>query len=71
MLVSLQGLSHGEAAVVQKCSEGTIAWRMHEARSRLHTAMNPDVKRARRPLSHELEGLLSELGLPVLSPGRA
>ena len=35
ILVSLQGLSHGEVAVVQKVSEGTIAWRMHEARRRL------------------------------------
>src|SRR5688500_9471114 len=32
VLVALQGLSHGEAAVVQRCSEGTISWRMHEAR---------------------------------------
>jgi RNA polymerase sigma-70 factor (ECF subfamily) len=71
VLVVLLGMSHGEAAVVQKCSEGTIAWRMHEARARLHTAMNPDSVRKRRPLSQELEGLLSELGLPVLSPGRA
>jgi RNA polymerase sigma-70 factor (ECF subfamily) len=71
VLVVLQGMSHGEAAVVQKCSEGTIAWRMHEARTRLFTTMNPDTVRKRRPLSLELEGLLSELGLPVLSPGRA
>jgi hypothetical protein len=27
--------------------------------------------RKRRPLSTELEGLLSELGLPLLTPGRA
>jgi hypothetical protein len=33
--------------------------------------MNPDLVRKRRPLSHELEGLLSELGLPLLTPGRA
>ncbi len=71
VLVVLQGMSHGEAAVVQKCSEGTIAWRMHEARTRLNASMNPDVVRRRRPLSNELEGLLSELGLPVLNPGRA
>jgi DNA-directed RNA polymerase specialized sigma24 family protein len=57
--------------VVQKCSEGTIAWRMHEARSRLNASMNPDLVRKRRPLSTELEGLLSELGLPLLTPGRA
>ncbi len=71
VLVVLQGMAHGEAAVVQKCSEGTIAWRMHEARTKLHSAMNPDVVRKRRPLSSELEGLLAELGLPLLSPGRA
>ncbi|MBE7452502.1 MAG: sigma-70 family RNA polymerase sigma factor [Kofleriaceae bacterium] len=71
VLVVLQGMSHGEAAVVQKCSEGTIAWRMHEARARLHQSMNPDRVRKRRALSAELEGLLSELGLPVLAPGRA
>jgi RNA polymerase sigma-70 factor (ECF subfamily) len=35
VLVALQGMSHGEAAVVQKCSEGTVAWRIHEARRRL------------------------------------
>jgi DNA-directed RNA polymerase specialized sigma24 family protein len=69
--VVLQGMSHGEAAVVQKCSEGTIAWRMHEARNRLSSNMSPDVKRKKRALSGELEGLLSELGLPLLTPGRA
>jgi RNA polymerase sigma-70 factor (ECF subfamily) len=71
VLVVLQGMSHGEAAVVQKCSLGTIAWRMHEARNRLAVAMNPDLKRKRRPLSGELEGLLADLGLPLLAPGRA
>ena len=71
VLVVLQGMSHGEAAVVQKCSEGTIAWRMHEARTRLHAAMSPDLIRKRRPISDELEGLLTQWGLPVLAPGRA
>jgi RNA polymerase sigma-70 factor (ECF subfamily) len=67
VLVSLQGLAHGEAAVVQRCSEGTIAWRMHEARRRLHEAMAPDrVARKRRALSAHLEGLLAEVGLPIL-----
>ncbi|MBP9170511.1 MAG: sigma-70 family RNA polymerase sigma factor [Kofleriaceae bacterium] len=72
VLVALQGLSHGEAAVVQKCSEGTIAWRMHEARARLRDALGgaPKITR-RRGLSHELTGLLDELGLPTLAPGRA
>ncbi len=41
VLVALQGLSHGEAAVVQKCSPGTIAWRIHEARRRLRSALEP------------------------------
>jgi len=71
VLVALQGLSHGETAVVQKCSEGTIAWRMHEARARLHAAMKPGAIRKRRPLSVELEGLLSALGLPLGARGQA
>lgn len=66
VLVSLQGLSHGEAAVVQKVSEGTIAWRMHEARRRLHDAMQPERIARRRALSAHLEGLLAEVGLPIL-----
>ncbi len=68
VLVALQGLSHGEAAVVQKCSEGTIAWRLHEARRRLGTAMKPDQVRRRRPLSAELSRLLADSGLPSLLP---
>ncbi len=65
VLVSLQGLSHGEAAVVQKCSEGTIAWRMHEARRRHHDAMAPGkIARKREGLSSHLEGLLADVGLP-------
>jgi hypothetical protein len=67
VLVALQGLSHGEAAVVQKCSEGTIAWRLHEARRRLGTAMQPDQVRKRRPLSAELARLLVDSGLPALA----
>jgi RNA polymerase sigma-70 factor (ECF subfamily) len=39
VLVALQGFSHAEAAVVQKCSEGTVAWRIHEARHRLRRAL--------------------------------
>src|SRR3954462_7290653 len=51
ILVSLQCLSHGEVAVVQKVSEGTIAWRMHEARRRLHEAMQPEKRQRKRDLS--------------------
>jgi RNA polymerase sigma-70 factor (ECF subfamily) len=73
ILVSLQGLSHGEVAVVQKVSEGTIAWRMHEARRRLHEAMTPEKLQRKRELSAELSRVLTEHGLfvPALTKGRA
>lgn len=35
ILVSVDGLSHGEAAAVLGCPEGTVAWRVHEARKKL------------------------------------
>jgi len=38
-LTTLQGLSHPEAAVVLGTTEGTIAWRMHEARNQLRSAL--------------------------------
>jgi RNA polymerase sigma-70 factor (ECF subfamily) len=73
ILVSLQGLSHGEVAVVQKVSEGTIAWRMHDARRRLHDAMTPEKLSRGRELSADLARALTEHGLfvPALSKGRA
>ena len=71
VLVSLQGLSHQEAAVIQQCSPGTIAWRLHEARLRLRKAMKRHTVVPRRTsrLSADLTNLLYEWGLPVLSPG--
>jgi RNA polymerase sigma-70 factor (ECF subfamily) len=66
ILVSLQGLSHGEAGVVQKVSEGTIAWRMHEARRRLHDAMAPTKLPRKRELSADLARVLLEYGLPIV-----
>jgi RNA polymerase sigma-70 factor (ECF subfamily) len=39
VLVSLQGMSHEEAAVILACPVGTIAWRMHEARGQLQDSM--------------------------------
>jgi RNA polymerase sigma-70 factor (ECF subfamily) len=73
ILVSLQCLSHGEVAVVQKVSEGTIAWRMHEARRRLHEAMLPEKRPRQRELSPELSRALTEHGLfvPAMPKGRA
>ena len=35
VLVTVDGLSHAEAAEVLGCPEGTVAWRVHEARKRL------------------------------------
>ncbi len=35
ILVSIDGLSHSEAAAVLGCPEGTVAWRVHEARKKL------------------------------------
>jgi RNA polymerase sigma-70 factor, ECF subfamily len=66
ILVSLQGMSHGEVAVVQNVSDGTIAWRMHEARRRLNEAMAPErISRKRGELSAELSRLLVENGMFV------
>lgn len=35
ILVAVDGLSHAEAAEVLGCPEGTVAWRVHEARKKL------------------------------------
>ena len=73
ILVSLQGMSHGEVAVVQNVSDGTIAWRMHEARRRLNEAMAPEKLQRKRDLSADLSRLLTEHGLfvPAMPKGRA
>ena len=73
ILVSLQGLAHGECAVIQDVSEGTIAWRMHEARRRMHEAMAPEKLQRKRELSADLARALTEHGLfvPVMPKGRA
>ncbi len=71
VLVTLQGLSNAEAAVVQGCSRGTIAWRLHEGRKRLLEATNDATQgdRARKhPLSEHLGRLLREAGLPLGEP---
>ncbi|MEM9071822.1 MAG: sigma-70 family RNA polymerase sigma factor [Myxococcota bacterium] len=39
VLVLLQGLPHKEAAEILGCPEGTVAWRIHEARRRLKTSL--------------------------------
>lgn len=39
LLVAIDGLSHVEAAEVLGCPEGTVAWRVHEARRKLHVIL--------------------------------
>jgi len=39
VLVTLQGMSHAEAAVVLGSTEGTIAWRVHEARKQMQQTL--------------------------------
>lgn len=43
-LTQLQGLSHKEAAVVLGTAEGTIAWRVHEARRKMRETMEKMLK---------------------------
>lgn len=43
-LTQLQGLSHKEAAVVLETAEGTIAWRVHEARRKMREMMEKMLK---------------------------
>lgn len=67
VLVALQGLSNAEAAVVQGCSRGTIAWRLHEAYKRLAEATQKrHCEPRRKPISEHLGRLLAEAGLPLL-----
>ena len=70
VLVTLQGLSNAEAAVVQGCSRGTIGWRLHEGRKRLLEAI---AERAQAPrgggLSEQLGRLLEDAGMPLLGLG--
>jgi RNA polymerase sigma-70 factor (ECF subfamily) len=40
VLVAVDGLSHAEAAQVLGCPEGTVAWRVHEARKKLRAHLN-------------------------------
>jgi RNA polymerase sigma-70 factor (ECF subfamily) len=68
VLVTLQGLSNTEAAVVQGCPTGTIAWRLHEGRRRLLEAIAPSKipPLPKKGLSEHLGRLLQDAGMPVL-----
>ena len=72
VLTTLQGLSYKEAAVVLETTDGTIAWRIHEARRKMRNYLDDlDSGRARakrRPMSDSavfrLEKALMQL-MPV------
>ncbi len=65
VLVVLQGLNHAEAAVVLKCSAGTVAWHIHQARHRLREKMERSVPRVKRKaLSDEFTSLMQDWLLP-------
>jgi RNA polymerase sigma-70 factor, ECF subfamily len=51
VLVALQGLTHEQAGAILNCSPGTIAWRIHEARERLHAALEPATPAAARAVA--------------------
>ncbi len=48
ILVVIDGLSHGDAAEVLGCPEGTVAWRVHEARRKIRASLDA------RGMSHEV-----------------
>jgi len=75
VLTALQGLNYKEAALVLNTTEGTVAWRIHEARSQLRSTMEkltkeptplPRNKRI-RPVE-ELVGLLERFGFDSAYP---
>ena len=79
VLTTLQGLSYKEAAVVLETTEGTIAWRIHEARRKLRGYLNgldeSPGRARRRPMSdsavHRLEKALMQLIPVVPTPAAA
>jgi len=79
VLTTLQGLNYKEAAVVLETTEGTIAWRIHEARRKMRgylDGLDRGLARARRrPMSdsavHRLEKALMQLIPVVPTPAAA
>ena len=80
VLTTLQGLSYKEAAVVLDTTEGTIAWRVHEARRKmtgyLQSLETGPARTRRRPMTDSaifrLEKALQQLvpAVPSISPAR-
>jgi RNA polymerase sigma-70 factor (ECF subfamily) len=78
VLTTLQGLSYKEAAVVLETTEGTIAWRIHEARRKMQeyllTLETGPTRTKRRPMTDSavfrLEKALMQL-VPTIPPSVA
>ena len=68
VLVALQGLSNAEAAVVQNCSRGTIAWRLHEARARIHKALESRSSITRRTDDTDASSSIGEFLWRAVTP---
>jgi RNA polymerase sigma-70 factor, ECF subfamily len=45
VLVALEGMPYREASEILECSEGTVAWRMHEARQKLRQRLGKYLRR--------------------------
>ncbi|MFW2390540.1 MAG: RNA polymerase sigma factor [Polyangiales bacterium] len=79
VLTALQGLSYKEAAVVLGTTDGTIAWRIHEARRKMQCYLDRldagSVRSKRRPMSNSavlrLEKALMQLVPVVRTPAAA
>jgi RNA polymerase sigma-70 factor (ECF subfamily) len=79
VLTALQGLSYKEAAIVLETTEGTIAWRVHEARRKirgyLDTLEGDAIRSRRRPMTDSaifrLEKALRRLVPSVPAPAPA
>jgi RNA polymerase sigma-70 factor (ECF subfamily) len=68
VLVTLQGFSHAEAAIVQECAVGTVAWRVFEARRRLRRELETQAELVAAEPSSDLAELLRAWGWPLLAP---
>lgn len=71
VLVALQGLSHRETALVLGSTEGTVGWRMHEARRQLRATLERLQREPTpRPRMRAHEGLSRLLAYATVVPER-
>ena len=60
VLVVMEGRPYREAATILDCSEGTVAWRVHEARQKLRERLSRHLKGWEPKEEHELSGDTAE-----------